>query len=82
LGKQPITIKTVTGAGATMWIIELIIGIILIAMAFVMLRIARAKDGVLPPFLLVRGARPIYTWGVLLGIFVGATFVVHSVLAN
>lgn len=60
---------------------ELIVGIILIATAFVMLRIARAKDGVLPPFLRARGARPIYTWGVLLGIFVGATFVVHGVLA-
>ena len=64
-----------------MWLGELVVGIILIALAFVMLRIARAKDGVLPPFLRIRGVRPVYTWGVLLGIFVGATFVIHSVLA-
>jgi uncharacterized membrane protein YfcA len=60
---------------------ELIVGIILIALAFVMLRIARAKDGVLPPFLRIRGMRPVYTWGILLGLFVGATFVAHGVLA-
>ncbi len=60
---------------------ELIIGILLIAMAFVMLRIARAKDGELPPFLRIWGVRPVYTWGVLLGIFVGATFIGHAVLA-
>ena len=63
-----------------MWF-ELIVGILLIALAFFMLRVARAKDGVLPPFLLVRGMRPVYTWGILLGLFVGATFVIHGVLA-
>ena len=64
-----------------MQVSELVIGIALVALAFVMLRVARTKDGVLPPFLRIRGMRPVYTWGILLGIFVGATFVIHGVLA-
>ena len=61
-----------------MWLGEVIGGIVLFAIAFFMLRVAKPVDGVPPPFMLIRGLKQVYIWGCLLSIYGGGTLVIHS----
>jgi hypothetical protein len=65
-----------------MWIGELVAGVLLLVIAFFMFRAARPRDGVQPRFMRIRGVTLVYTWSCLLAVFIGGTFVIHSILSN
>ena len=65
-----------------MWIGELVVGVLLLVIAFFMLRVGSPRDGVQPPFMRIPSVTLIYTWGCLLSIFIGGTFIIHSILSS